>query len=171
MTRATPVVAIPSTNLIGSVITNAVDLIDFTPVLDTSAYADNDVLFIATEIPNFFRVAGGRAKLVSCSVFDAADQGTDISLFLTTNSTTPGTINGAIAAADTVMDDIQGFLQFVAAGYEDLINSQVNQLNNINMILEGASGSTSLYAWGAVRSGTPTYAASSLLFRFGVERY
>jgi hypothetical protein len=169
--RVQPVAAVPTTNLIGSVITNNVDIIEFTPALDTNIYADNDVLFIATEIPNFFRTAGGKAKLVSCSVFDGADQGTDISLFLTTDSTTPGTINAAISAADTVMDGIQGFLQFVAAGYEDLINSQVNQLNNINMILEAASGSTSLYAWGAVRSGTPTYAASSLLFRFGVERY
>ena len=149
------------------VATREADLISLTPVLDTSAYSDNDVLFIATEIPNFFRVAGGRAILRSVTLFDGDDQGTEVTLFLTTSATTPGTINGAISAADSVMDDIQAFVQITA--FEDLINSQVASVGGLDKVLEAADGSTSLYCWGAVRSGTPTYSASGMIIKFGVE--
>lgn len=147
--------------------TNEGDVISFTPVLDTSIYADNDVLFIATEVTNFARVAGGRVRLTSVTMFDGDDQGTEVTIFFTTNSTTPGTINGAISGADTVMDDIQAFVQITA--FEDLINSQVANVGDINKIIECGSGTTSIYVWGAVRSGTPTYTASGLVFKFGVE--
>jgi hypothetical protein len=145
------------------------EVLNFTPVLDTSIYADNDVLFIATEIPNFVRVAGGRSLIKSVHLFDGDDQGVDVTLFLTQNATTPGTINAAISAADTVMDDIQTSIRIVAADYEDLINSQVASVGSINKMVEAAAASTSLYCWGAVRSGTPTYTASGMIIRFGVE--
>lgn len=151
------------------VATQEADLITFVPVLDTGIYADNDVMFISTEITNFFRTAGGRAELVSATLFDGDDQGTEVFVFLTTNSTTPGTINEAISGADAVMDDIQAYIDFVT--YEDLINSKVCHRAGINKILEAAAGSTSLYAWGAVRSGTPTYTASGVKILFGVKHY
>lgn len=170
MSRVTPVALVAGSAVAGSVITNSVDLIDFTPVVDTSIYADNDVLFIATEITNFFRIAGGKAKLVSSTMFDGADQGTEATIFFTTSATTPGTINGAISGADSVMDDIQAYVQHTT--FEDLINSQISHVADINAILEASAGSTSIYCWGAVRSGTPTFgAASDLKFKFGVERY
>jgi hypothetical protein len=145
------------------------DVIGFTPVLDTSAYADNDVLFIATEIPNFFRVAGGRAAIRSVTAFDGDDQATEHTLFFTNSATTPGTINGAISGADTVMDDIQAFVRIVAADYEDLINSQVACVGGVDKIIEAAAGSTSIYCWAAVRAGTPTHSASGIVYKFGVE--
>lgn len=148
-----------------------VEVISFTPVLDTSAYADNDVMFIATEITGFFRTEGGRAELVSLTAFDGDDQATEHTVFFTTNSTTPGTINGAIAAADTVFDDIQGFVQVVAADYEDLINSQVACKRDLGLILEAATGSTSIYAWAAIRAGTPTHSVSGVVYKLGVRRF
>jgi hypothetical protein len=145
------------------------DVISFTPALDTSQYADNDVLFIATEVPNFVRVAGGRSILRSVTVFDGDDQATEHTLFFTNSATTPGTINGAISGADSVMDDIQTFVRIVAADYEDLINSQVACVGGIDKVIEAAAGSTSIYVWAAVRAGTPTHSAAGNIYKFGIE--
>ena len=45
-------------------------IIRVTPTLDTSAYADGDVLFTATEIPNAVVGLGGCSKLVGAYIFD-----------------------------------------------------------------------------------------------------
>lgn len=145
-------------------------VLSFTPALDNGVtYADNDVLFIAAEVANFARVNGGRSMLKSVTVFDADDQTTELTLFLTQNATTPGTINGAISAADTVFDDIEAFQRILATDYEDLINSNVACVGNIQKIVETASTTTSLYCWGAVRAGTPLHTTSGLQFKFGIE--
>lgn len=143
-------------------------VIDFTPTLDTSIYADNDVLFISTEVANVSDVKGGVVKLVSAVCFDGDDQGTEVEVFFTTSATTPGTINGALSAADTVLDDIVGRLHFVT--FNDFINSQNCILTAQNQIIQLPAGSTSLYAFGVVRSGTPTYTAAGMKFKFGFER-
>lgn len=143
-------------------------VVELTPVLDTNIYADNDVLFISTEIAGVSDMQGGVVKLVSAVLFDGDDQGTEVEVFLTTNSTTPGTINGAISAADTVLDDIVGRLHF--STFNDLINSQNSVLTGQDQIIQLGSGSTSLYAFGVVRSGTPTYTASGMKLKLGFER-
>lgn len=143
-------------------------VIDFTPTLDTNVYADNDVLFISTIVTGVSDFEGGVVKLVSAICFDGDDQGTEVELFFTTNSTTPGTINSALSAADTVFDDIVGRLHFVT--FNDLINSQQSTLTAQDQIMKCAAGSKDLYAFGVVRSGTPTYTAAGMKFKFGFER-
>lgn len=143
-------------------------VIDFTPTLDTGAYADNDVLFISTAVPNVSEREGGYVKLVSGICFDGDDQGTEVEVFFTTNSTTPGTINMALSAADTVFDDIVGRLHF--ATFNDLIGSQNCILTGQDQIIKCADNTTGLYAFGVVRSGTPTYSAAGMKFKFGFEQ-
>lgn len=143
-------------------------VLDFTPTLDTSIYADNDVLFISTVLTGVSDMEGGVVKLVSAVCFDGDDQGTEVEVFFTTNSTTPGTINGALSAADTVFDDIVGRAMFTT--FNDLINSQNCILTGQDQILKCASGSKDLYVFGVVRSGTPTYTAAGMKFKFGFER-
>ncbi len=144
-------------------------VIDFTPVLDTSIYADNDVLFISTILTGVSDVAGGTVELVSAVCFDGDDQGTEVEVFFTTNATTPGTINAALSAADTVFDDIVGRAHFVT--FNDLINSQNCILTGQNQVIQLPAGIKDLYAFGVVRSGTPTYTASGMKFKFGFKRY
>lgn len=143
-------------------------VLDFTPTLDTSIYADNDVLFISTVLTGVSDVEGGVVKLVSAVCFDGDDQGTEVELFFTTSATTPGTINGALSAADTVFDDIVGRAHFVT--FNDLINSQNCVLTGQDQIMKCAAGSKDLYVFGVVRSGTPTYTAAGMKFKFGFER-
>ena len=156
-------------NYLGKVGSNA-DVIEFTLVADTNIYADNDVLAIsALTGGQLARVAGGCFTIVSASLFDGDDQGTEVYLYFTTNATTPGTINGALSAADTVFDDIQGYIDFVT--YEDLINSQVCHRKNLQMLLQCADGATDMYCFAVVRSGTPTYTASGLKVKLGIIRH
>jgi hypothetical protein len=143
-------------------------VLDFTPVLDTNIYADNDVLFISQVVTGVSDIEGGVVKLVSGVCFDGDDQGTEVEVFFTTSATTPGTINGALSAADTVFDDIVGRLHFVT--FNDLINSQNCILTGQDQIIQLAAGSKDLYAFGVVRSGTPTYTASGMKMKFAFER-
>jgi hypothetical protein len=146
-------------------------VLDFTPVLDTGIYADNDVLFISQILTGVSDMEGGVVELVSGVCFDGDDQGTEVEIFFTTNSITPGTINGAVAAADTVFDDIVGRLHFIT--FNDLINSQQAILPlaaPVNQIMQCAAGSKDLYVFGVVRSGTPTYTAAGMKFKFGFKR-
>ena len=146
-------------------------VLDFTPVLDTSIYADNDVLFISTVLTGVSDVEGGVVELVSGICFDGDDQGTEVEVFFTTSATTPGTINGALSAADTVFDDIVGRLHFIT--FNDLINSMQAVLPlaaPVNQVIQCAAGSKDLYVFGVVRSGTPTYTASGMKFKFGFKR-
>lgn len=143
-------------------------VLDFTPTLDTSIYADNDVLFISAVLTGVSDIEGGAVKLVSGILFDGDDQGTEVEVFFTTSATTPGTINGALSAADTVFDDIVGRLHFV--NYNDLINSQNSVLTGQDQIMQCAAGSKDLYVFGVVRSGTPTYTAAGMKFKFGIEQ-
>lgn len=156
-------------NLIGKVSEN-IDVVEFTLVADTNQYSDNDVLAIsALTGAQLARVPGGCFEIVSATLHDADDQGTEVMLFFTTNGTTPGTINAALSAADSVFDDIQGYLHF--ATYEDLINSQVCNLKNQGLILQCADGMTDMYVFAVVRSGTPTYSASGLKVKLGIRRF
>jgi hypothetical protein len=144
-------------------------VLDFTPTLDTSIYADNDVLFISTVLTGVPDIEGGTVELVSAICFDGDDQATEVEVFFTTSATTPGTINGALSAADTVFDDIVGRAHFVT--FNDLINSQNCVLTGQAQIMQCAAGSKDLYVFGVVRSGTPTYTASGMKFKFGFKRH
>lgn len=141
-------------------------VIDITPVLDTSAYADNDVLFVPIAIPGYRAEgrSGPARKLTSVVILDEADQAQDIDLIFTDGNVTLGTINGAVNISDSDARKILGTVSVLIADYCDTINSQVATKRDINLVMQGAS-----YISGVLRSGTPTYAASSLRIKLGFE--
>lgn len=143
-------------------------VIQVTPVCDTSIYANNDVLFVPIEVPSFRRTTTNikPRKLVSVTLLDQADQGVAIDLIFSDGTITLGTINSAISISDADAQKVLAKVSVAAANYTDLINNQVATVGNVDTILDPAS---SLYLSGVVRSGTPTYAASSLLIRLGFE--
>ena len=51
-----------------------------TPTLDTSAYADNDVFFNATEIPNAVKGNGGCSKLIGVTILNEDDVAHDFDI-------------------------------------------------------------------------------------------
>lgn len=144
-------------------------VIDVTPVLDTSQYADNDVMFVPIVVTGFVTTAApaGRArKLVSVVAVDQADQAVDFDLIFTEGSVTLGTINGAVNLSDADALKVVGGVSLLAADYIDTVNNQVAVKQGLNLIMQP---SADLYVSGVIRSGTPTYAAASLRLRLGFE--
>jgi hypothetical protein len=141
-------------------------VIEVTPVLDTNAYADNDVLFVPIALPTYRPVNGNgpARKLVSVVVIDQADQAQDIDLVFTDGSVTLGTINGAVNISDADALKICGVVSMLIADYSDTINSQIATKRGIDLVMQNPT-----HIAGILRSGTPTYAASSLRIKLGFE--
>ena len=68
------------------------------PTLDTSAYADNDVFFNATAIPNAVIGNGGCSKLIGLSILNEDDVAHDFDIIFMQKSTDLGTINDAVGS-------------------------------------------------------------------------
>lgn len=143
------------------------DIIEVDLTLDTSAYADGDLLADAQEVPNFFG-ENGVGTITSIMVVDTDDQGIAFDLFFTDDSTSWGTENSAVAIADAQADDIQVVVSVATSDFVDLVNSQVAFKGNVNAIVK-TSGAGNLYV-AAVSRGAGTYTASGLKLRIGVIR-
>ena len=92
------------------VVKQAKRIIRVSPTLDTNAYAEDDVLFVATEIPNAVIGKGGCSKLVAMYVIDKSNTDSDIDFYFSEGSTALGTINATanITDANLVSNNICG---------------------------------------------------------------
>ena len=85
-----------------------VDLIDVTPTIETSTIDANDVLFTSTKVENAIGTKNGRAILQSVCLIDqtntSVDAGVILDLVFTQDATTLGGLDGAVSAADSVLD-------------------------------------------------------------------
>lgn len=143
------------------------DVKDVTLVTDTAIYADNDVLAIPQEVTGVFRELNDVRWLRSVTLLDEADQGVDIDLLFFNADATLGLINGVVSISDADARKIIGKVSIVAADYTDLVNSQLATKSALDVILKAAGTSASLWIAAIVRSGTPTYAASSIKLKLG----
>ena len=159
-------------------------IIRVTPTLDTSAYAQGDVLFTATEIPNAVVGLGGCSKLVGAYIFDKLDGSDDITFVFTEGSTALGTINATanISDADLLANNICGISRLdgdIATSGAHIDTSKIHQMvpmtgvgenNDDLMLLQAASDSTSVYVQGLlVSSTTPTFADGDLQLILHIE--
>jgi len=150
------------------------DVVNFTPTLDTNPYGDGDLLFDFAELTNFVRVVGGRAIVQSITVIDKADQKIAMDLFSSPVTIDMGTANSAPSISDA--DAALGVQNIRAAGktysiettdYKDLGGVSVATVTGVGLVIEADAASRSIFLAGMIR-GTPTYAADSLVFRFGL---
>lgn len=143
------------------------NLITVTPTLDTSAYADGDVLFAPVELANAAGEYGGITMLQSAAIVDASDQGAAFDLlFFNGSSVSLGTLNAACSISDADALFHQGRVQILSSDYYDLGGCRVAGLNAIGRIMQALPTSRSLYV-GGISRGTGTYAASALQLRLG----
>ena len=162
---------------------NDFEIIWVTPTLDTNAYAQGDVLFVATAIPNAVIGSKGCSKLIAAYCLSLVHgNADDIDVYFTEGSTALGTINATANIADGDIEAIGlcGLMKVDAdVGVTSLLDtSKVNQLINLNgalasqpILLQAASGSTSVYFQAVITSATtPTYDADDLDFIFHIQR-
>ena len=159
-------------------------IIRVTPTLDTSAYAQGDVLFTATEIPNAVFAAGGCSKLVGADMFDKSDNIDDILFTFTEGNTALGTINATadISDANLLANNICGITkidsdQATSGAFID--NARILQMLPASitgentqdlLLLQAADDTTSVYVQGVlISSTTPTYADGDIQLILHIE--
>ena len=166
------------------VVRSSKKIVRVTPTLSTDAYAVDDVLFTATEIPNAVVGKGGCSHLIGCYLYNKNDVDNDITLIFSEGNTALGTINATadISVADLLANNICGVTKFnggEASTLTSIDNSRIYQamntsLNGENMqpltFLQAASNSTSVYVQGIITSGTPTYADGDIQLILHIER-
>ena len=160
-------------------------IIRVTPTLDTNAYAQGDVLFTATEIPNAVIGLGGCSKLLGAYMLDKADKTVDILFTWSEGNTALGTINATadISDADLLANNICGITkidsdQATSGVYID--NSRITQMLPASvtgentqdlLLLQAANDSTSVFIQGVLISDTtPTYADGDIQLILHLER-
>ena len=77
-------------------------------------YADGDVLFSPTEIPNFFQSTNSSAQIVSLLVIDKVAANTsDFTIYFTHVATSFGTVNATADVAVGTIEEVQATIPIV----------------------------------------------------------
>ena len=116
-----------------------------TPTITGVQYANNDILFDTTEIPNAVKAAGGGSKLINMTITSKSTGLFDCIFYFWQVNQSMGTVNAAKSISDAAM----------AAGkclgtiYMDADNLQQNYSNgriySINQGYAGFTGATKTY--------------------------
>ena len=142
-------------------------IVRFTPVVDTNAYAANDVLFDSTAVSLSSSTFGpARGTILSASILDRADTAEQtIRLFFLRSNVSLGTINDPINITDDNAAEIIGTASVTTN--IDLIGSRMGEAQSIVIPFE--LNDQTLYV-AATTGGTPTFtAASDLRVRLSLQ--
>ena len=143
------------------------EVITFTPTLNASVLANNEVFMVDYEVKGVFNKNLPR-KLTSIVVLDGDDQNVAFDLVFSSAAITLGTANEVVSISDANAANVLGVVKFVVATHaQDLINSIVFVMANIGLIMQGTS--SSLFVSAIVRSGTPTFTAAGMKIKLGFE--
>lgn len=153
-----------------AVVIGETEIIPVTLSLDTSSYADNDVLAAPQEVQNVARIPGGVVTIGSLVLLDEDDQGVDIDVLFLDADGSIGSENAAVGPTDAVARTILGHVSVTSADYTDLGNSQMATKRGLGLPIKAAAGTTSIWIAAVVRSGTPTFTASGIRLKLGVYR-
>ena len=160
------------------------NIIRVTPTLSTDAYANNDVFFNATEIPNAVSNRGGVSRLVSFSILNEDDVAHDIDIVFMQVQTNLGTINDAVGSGSLWTNALAKSAKVIGIVKVDWSDATTDLVNNLvftsthsnagvepelPMLWQAEGGSTSIYFSAVSRGGTPTCAADDYEFIFHVE--
>ena len=163
-------------------------VIRVTPTLSTDAYAQGDVLFVATEIPNAVLGNGGASKLTAMYILNQNTTDVDIDFIFSENSAVFGTINATADIADSTLEaaNVTGFLHLdageIGAGTSQIDTAEMKRVGVSDaggdstlltspILIQAAAGSTSVYVVAILTGwGTPTYAADDIDLIFHIEK-
>lgn len=130
------------------------------PVLSTSIYAADDVLFEPVEITGAGRDNLGTGQINAVTLTDAAKQASEIDLyFFATNPTAVFTVNTPFVPTLGAVQALVGKVHIDSADYETTTHASWVQAV-LPAPIPYVCGVTSLWVVGVTR-GTPTYATAS----------
>lgn len=145
----------------------AIDVVALTFSADTSILADGDIIADTQEVAGAVRLAGGPGLLDSIVLVDKDDQKIAMDLVFLSSNTSLGTENSAPNISDANALNVLGIINIATGDYVDLGGVSVATKRSLNLPIEAATGSTSIYVAAITRGGTPTYTAAGLVVRLG----
>jgi hypothetical protein len=140
-----------------------------TPTLDTNAYAQNDILFATTELPNALLSAAGSALWVSLRVWEKTNSARAMRIMILRSNTSVGTANAAENISDASGLEIVAGVDIAAGDWTSFANFCVatKRAADLGTYVYASSG-TSLYAAAKYTDATEdTFAADDLVLEFG----
>jgi hypothetical protein len=145
---------------------------EVTPTLDTSAYATGDHMGTIHTLNSALSNVGTTSILVNLTITDTANQKAALEVHLFSASPTlTSSDNAAIRIADSEVAAYHlGYVSVAATDYVTLDATAGNAIaikTGLNILLKNSAAGTSIYAV-VVSRGSPTYAASSLTFKYGL---
>lgn len=146
--------------------------VDLTPVCDTAAYAQNDVLFISTKIPNAAWKIDVPVQLMGLMYTDEDNNTAYDALFFFFDSATAsmgGAANAAASISDADSRNITGRVTMTGANSlaTGFTGAKQQLITPTNVFLKPASGTRDVYVGCMITSAsTPTHTASGVKLRF-----
>lgn len=149
-------------------------IVTVTPTLDTNAYASGDRLGTLQTLTGALRQVkaantNNTALLQSITIIDKAVQSIEMDiLFFNASPTIASADNAAFDITDAELGKCIGWVNVAATDYKTVKSggNSVACVKNVGLVLTATSG-TDIYAIPIIR-GAPTYAASDLVFQYGI---
>ena len=139
--------------------------------LDTSAYANGDLLADTQVIDNALRLTGGTGRIRSIAVLDEDDQTPyTFTVFVLDANVSLGTENSAISVTDANARNLIAAVDFATTDCRDMINSRFYYKSGLDIPITAISATDDIAIALAVITGTPTHTASGIRVRIGIEQ-
>lgn len=151
----------------------AIDVISVTLTTDAETIGDNKVFAQAIEIPFATSVNGGSGIIKSISILDQTTTGPAMDIVFSSVNTSITQDEGKavgedVADLDSALVNMLGVVKIVAGDYTDLADSKLASKTAIDLGIQSASGSTSIFASAINRSGGNLVASSTTVLRMKV---
>lgn len=144
----------------------ASEVVEVTLTLDTALYTSGDVLSDTVALTGA-PANGGRVRLVSVAVMDEDDLGLAFDILFFAANKSLGTKNLAASISDADTRDVLGTVSIVAGDYVDLGGVRVATKSGLDLLLEAAAGSRTVYV-ATITRGAPTHTANGLRLKLGL---
>ena len=151
------------------------NIITVVPTLDTSAYANGDLLFDATAVALPWNGLDGSVWLADVQAFDADDQTLYVwDLYIASTSVDMGTLNSAPSTSDADAVNLIGRIRFdgtasppdgVDVGGGKLYSKAAGNPPLPIAVRPAIANPNTLYVCGVCVTGTPTHTATGLKLR------
>lgn len=135
--------------------------------LNTSIYADGDVLADTQVLTACLRVADGTGILQDVIFNDEDDTGQPFDVLILQANTSIGTENAAPSITDANARNIIGRFQVLSGDWYDLGGVKIASIKNIGIGVKAAAGTTNLYV-ALISRGAGTYTASGITAVFKI---
>ena len=149
----------------GGAIVTVLDLIP--TVYAAGAIANNQVLATGQALAGVSRVVGGTIRLDNLIVKSYDDHPSALTVyFFDTAAAVLGVLGAGITITDAHLASLVGKVKVLASDYDDMINSRVAQISNINLTMKCPAAGTGLWVAICFRDAAGvTYTATGLALK------